>query len=103
MPKKSSAARKAEALIDQLEDMVDEAGNLMKESTEDTVKEQLGMFRSRIQDVSDRIKNYYDDVEDVVMSGAKTTDKAIRNHPYETLAISLAIGVLLGAFIRSSR
>ncbi len=103
MPKKSSAARKAEALIDQLEDMVEEAGDLMKESTEETVKEQLGAFRSRMQDLSDRLKNYYDDVEDAVVSGAKTTDRAIRSHPYETLAISLAIGVLLGAFIRSSR
>ena len=96
-----STSRKAEALIDQLEDMVEEAGHLIKETTEDAVKKQLSAFRERMQDVSDRLKGYYEDVEEAVVSGAKTTDKAIRNHPYEALAISLAIGVLIGALIRS--
>jgi ElaB/YqjD/DUF883 family membrane-anchored ribosome-binding protein len=101
MPRKSTTARKAEALIDQLEGMVEEAGDLMKETTEDTVKKQLSNFKDKMQDLNDRLKNYYDDVEDAIVTGAKTTDKVIRNNPYEALAISLAIGVLLGAFIKS--
>jgi len=101
MPRKSTTARKAEALIDQLEGMVEEAGDLMKETTEDTVKKQLSHFKDKMQDLNDRLKNYYDDVEDAIVTGAKTTDKVIRNNPYEALAISLAIGVLLGAFIKS--
>jgi ElaB/YqjD/DUF883 family membrane-anchored ribosome-binding protein len=101
MPRKSTTARKAEALIDQLEGMVEEAGDLMKETTEDTVKRQLSNFKDKMQDLNDRLKNYYDDVEEAIVTGAKTTDKVIRNNPYEALAISLAIGVLLGAFIKS--
>lgn len=101
MKKKSPTARKAEELIDQLEGMVEEAGKLVKESTEDTVKERLTAFKGQMQDLSGRITNYYEDAEDALMSGAKNTDKAIRNHPYETLAAALAIGVLLGAFIKS--
>lgn len=96
-----STSRKAEALIDQLEDMVEEAGHLIKETTEDTVKKQLNAFKDKMQDMSDKLRGYYDEVEDAVVTGAKTTDKAIRNHPYEALAISLAIGVLIGALIRS--
>jgi ElaB/YqjD/DUF883 family membrane-anchored ribosome-binding protein len=81
--------------------MVEEAGDLMKETTEDTVKKQLSNFKDKMQDLNDRLKNYYEDVEDAIVTGAKTTDKVIRNNPYEALAISLAIGVLLGAFIKS--
>jgi ElaB/YqjD/DUF883 family membrane-anchored ribosome-binding protein len=96
-----STSRKAEALIDQLEDMVEEAGQLIKETTEESVKKQLNAFKENMLDLSEKLKGYYEDVEEAVVSGAKTTDKAIRNHPYEALAISLAIGVLIGALIRS--
>lgn len=96
-----STSRKAEALIDQLEDMVDEASQLIQETTEETIKKQLNAFRDNMQDLSEKLKGYYEDVEEAVVSGAKTTDKAIRSHPYEALAISLAIGVLIGALIRS--
>jgi ElaB/YqjD/DUF883 family membrane-anchored ribosome-binding protein len=96
-----STTRKAEAMIDQLEGMVEEAGQLIKETTEESVKKQLNAFKDNMQDLSNKLKGYYDDVEEAVVSGAKTTDKVIRNHPYESLAISLAIGVLIGALIRS--
>ena len=35
-----------------------------------------------------------------VVAGARATDETIRAHPYESLAIALGVGVLLGALIR---
>lgn len=35
-----------------------------------------------------------------VVSGARQADDAIRSHPYESLAIALGVGVLLGALIK---
>jgi len=101
MAKQGSAARSAEALIGQLEDMVEEAGQLMNETVEDTVKKQLKEFKEKIEGLKQRLIAYYEDIEEAVVSGAKTTDKAIREHPYESLAIALAVGVLIGALIRS--
>lgn len=97
----NSTSRKAEVLIDQLEEMVDEASQLIQETAEETIKKQLNVFRDNMQDLSEKLKSYYEDVEEAVVTSAKTTDKVIRNHPYQALAISLAIGVLIGALIRS--
>jgi ElaB/YqjD/DUF883 family membrane-anchored ribosome-binding protein len=101
MSPKLTSAQRAEDLIDQLEDLAVEAGHLMKEATEETVKKQLGAFKERMQDISYRLKGYYEDVEQAVISGARTTDRTIRNHPYESMAVALAVGVLIGALLRN--
>jgi ElaB/YqjD/DUF883 family membrane-anchored ribosome-binding protein len=37
-----------------------------------------------------------------VVAGARYTDETIRTHPYQSLAIALGVGVLVGALIRRS-
>jgi ElaB/YqjD/DUF883 family membrane-anchored ribosome-binding protein len=37
-----------------------------------------------------------------VVAGAQYTDETIRLHPYQSLAVALGVGVLVGALIRRS-
>jgi ElaB/YqjD/DUF883 family membrane-anchored ribosome-binding protein len=38
-------------------------------------------------------------VEDKAVAGAKATDHAIREHPYESLGIAFGLGILIGVLI----
>src|SRR4051812_21148008 len=38
-------------------------------------------------------------IQEKATTSARATDRAIRDHPYETLGIAFAIGVLLGVLI----
>jgi ElaB/YqjD/DUF883 family membrane-anchored ribosome-binding protein len=37
--------------------------------------------------------------EDKAIEGAKTTDKVIHEHPYQSLGVGFALGILLGVLI----
>jgi ElaB/YqjD/DUF883 family membrane-anchored ribosome-binding protein len=68
------------------------------------IKERLEAAREQLTDVYGRarmqIADAYDRARDNVNAGAKYTDETIRTHPYQSLAIALGVGVLLGALIR---
>jgi len=49
----------------------------------------------------ERLTDLYDSAKEKVTEGARRTDEAIRAHPYESLAIALGVGVLIGAGILS--
>jgi len=38
-------------------------------------------------------------IQEKAMTSAKATDRVIRDHPYETIGMAFAIGVLLGVLI----
>ena len=41
----------------------------------------------------------YDGAKKKVVAGAKYTDTAIRENPYQALAIALGVGVLIGVLV----
>jgi ElaB/YqjD/DUF883 family membrane-anchored ribosome-binding protein len=38
-------------------------------------------------------------VQESTVAGAKATDRAIREHPYESLGVAFGLGVLIGVLI----
>jgi ElaB/YqjD/DUF883 family membrane-anchored ribosome-binding protein len=48
----------------------------------------------------DKLNDYYGTAKEKVVAGARRTDETIRSHPYESLAVALGVGVLVGALIR---
>jgi ElaB/YqjD/DUF883 family membrane-anchored ribosome-binding protein len=70
------------------------------------IKERLEAAREQLTDVYGRaraqISDYYGRARTNVVAGAKYTDEAIRTHPYQSLAVALGVGVLIGALIRRS-
>lgn len=70
------------------------------------IKERLEGAREQLADVYGRAReslaDAYGRARKGVVAGAKYTDETIRSHPYESLAVALGIGVLIGALIRRS-
>ena len=62
--------------------------------------EKLNELRERFSDLQAKASNLYSDARRKVVAGARATDETIRTHPYESLALALGVGVLLGALIR---
>jgi ElaB/YqjD/DUF883 family membrane-anchored ribosome-binding protein len=70
------------------------------------IKERLEMAREQLADVYGRAResltDAYGRARQGVVAGARYTDETIRSHPYESLAVALGVGVLIGALIRRS-
>jgi ElaB/YqjD/DUF883 family membrane-anchored ribosome-binding protein len=67
------------------------------------IRERLEAAREQLTDVYGRAREQLNDVygraRTNVVAGAKYTDTTIRTHPYQSLAVALGIGVLVGALI----
>ena len=70
------------------------------------IKARLESARERLTDVYGRARqgvvDAYGQARDGVVAGAKYTDQTIRTYPYQSLAVALGVGVLIGALIRRS-
>jgi len=91
------------------EEIVEHIGRLMAEAeallvgpVSERASERMHELRSRFENLQAKATEAYGDARKRVIAGAKMTDETIRTHPYESLAIALGVGVLLGALIRRS-
>ena len=89
------------------EEIVEHIGRLMAEAeammvgpVAERAGEKFNSLRARFEDLQAKASSTYGDVRQKVVAGAKATDETIRSHPYESLAIALGVGVLLGALVR---
>lgn len=57
-------------------------------------------LRTRLGALQDKAVVAYGDARKKIVAGAKFTDTTIRSHPYESLAVALGLGLLLGALLR---
>lgn len=72
------------------------------------IKERLNDARSRLGEAyasaRERIGDAYTKARGNVIAGAKYTDQRIRENPYQSMAVALGVGVLVGVLIgRSSK
>lgn len=58
-----------------------------------------GTLSERLDTAKDRVGEMCSNVRQRVVAGAKCTDKAIRDNPYTSLAITLGAGLLVGLLI----
>lgn len=89
-----------DAVIENLRTLIADAEKILKEGAAEPAGEALADIRSRLEDARHRAEDLYKDARKKIVSGAKHADETIRAHPYESLAIALGVGVLLGALIR---
>ncbi len=85
-------------VVAELRSLVAEAERLLGESGQ-AAPETVSALCARFEAVRGRVTALYATTKDRVIEGAKSTDAAIRGHPYATLAIALGVGVLLGAVV----
>ena len=89
-----------DTVIENLRTLIAEAEKILHEGAGEPAGEALAELRSRLEDARHRAEALYQDARKKVVAGAKQADETIRTHPYESLAIALGVGVLLGALIR---
>jgi ElaB/YqjD/DUF883 family membrane-anchored ribosome-binding protein len=65
-------------------------------ATADVAGEKVGEARKRLAAALDRAKELAGRVRDKAVQGAKATDEAVHEHPYQAMAIALGIGALIG-------
>lgn len=57
--------------------------------------------RDSYQDLEARIRDCYSEVEDRLRTSAQTTDETLRSHPYQSILVSLGIGIMIGSLLRT--
>jgi ElaB/YqjD/DUF883 family membrane-anchored ribosome-binding protein len=96
-------AQTPEQLIKNIQQLMDEVESALTKSSDDGssgFSDKLGELQDRFAGAKDKAAGYYKAARQKVVDGAHAADETIRSHPYESLAIALGVGVLLGAVLR---
>jgi len=68
-------------------------------STADVAGEKVGEARKRLAAALEAGKEIVGRARDKAVEGAKATDQAVHEHPYEVIGIALGVGALLGYLV----
>jgi ElaB/YqjD/DUF883 family membrane-anchored ribosome-binding protein len=100
MKKKNGTAESPEQMVKHLRELLHEAESAVGDTAGQYVGEKAEAMRERFQQAQERLEELYETTRNKVVASAKTADTAIRDHPYESIAIALGVGVLIGAVLR---
>jgi ElaB/YqjD/DUF883 family membrane-anchored ribosome-binding protein len=65
-------------------------------ATADVAGEKVATARKRLAAALESAKAIAGNVRDKAVAGAKATDEAVRQHPYQAIAIGVGVGLLVG-------
>jgi ElaB/YqjD/DUF883 family membrane-anchored ribosome-binding protein len=84
--------------------LAEDAQALMS-ATADVAGEKVKDARNRLASALERAKEICNRVREKAVAGAKATDEAVHEHPYQAIAIGVGVGALVGYLLgrRSSR
>ncbi len=93
-----------EQLLQNIHQLMNEVEALIAQpgSSNDEAGTKLDQLRNRLSSATEKLQDAYQSARKKITAGARQADETIRSHPYQSLAIALGIGVLLGAVIRRS-
>lgn len=86
-------------LVTSLKRVATESQELLK-ATAGAVGDKASVVRDRLSDALETAKENCRELQEKAIEGAEATDKVIRKHPYQSLGIAFAVGVLIGALAR---
>jgi ElaB/YqjD/DUF883 family membrane-anchored ribosome-binding protein len=92
-----------EQLIKNIQKLMEEVEATIAKSSDGSAAaagDKLAALQDRFSDAKTKLQGYYKVAKQRIVDGAQTADDTIRSHPYESLAIALGVGVLLGALLR---
>ena len=99
MKNNKATTHSPEQILSELKALVAEAESVIADSGSERSPEILGNLRERFGDAKERFNDFYEGTKKKVVAGAKYTDTTIRENPYQSLAIALGVGVLLGVIV----
>lgn len=97
---KTRSEASAEEVMEDLRALINEAEQVVSNGVSTTSSQVVADLRERLQSGLEKLNDYYGSAKERVAAGARRTDETIRAHPYESLAIALGVGVLIGALVR---
>ena len=68
-------------------------------ATADIAGDRVGEARKRLEQALDNGVEIYHRARDRAIAGAKVTDAAIHQHPYQAMMVGVGVGALLGYLI----
>jgi ElaB/YqjD/DUF883 family membrane-anchored ribosome-binding protein len=86
-------------LSESAENLVEDAQELLV-ATAHVAEEKVVEARKRLAAAIEKGKDAWHSVQATAVSGAKATDRAIREHPYKSIGIALGVGILVGLLVR---
>lgn len=104
MKNNKATATTPKELLAELQALVSEAESMMTDSLTEHSADALESLRERYGAAKEQMGELYDTAKKKVVSGAKYTDTTIRENPYQSIAVALGVGVLVGVLLgRSSK
>ena len=89
-------AKNPDDLIANISQLMAEAEAMLSDSTSQHAEEKIELLRSRYEEAESRLAAHYAAAQQKVAAVGRRTDATIRAYPYETAAVALGLGVLLG-------
>jgi ElaB/YqjD/DUF883 family membrane-anchored ribosome-binding protein len=99
MKNNKASAQTPKELLNDLHALVAEAEKMMGDSVTEHTADAIGGLHSRFEDAQERLGELYAGARQKVVAGAKSTDEAIRENPYQSLAIAAGVGLLVGVLL----
>ena len=87
--------KQEQAASDEIGQLAEDAQALMA-ATADVAGEKVGQARQRLAAALESAKAIAANVRDKAVAGAKATDQAVHEHPYQAIAIGVGVGALVG-------
>jgi ElaB/YqjD/DUF883 family membrane-anchored ribosome-binding protein len=88
-----------EDVLNELRSLVSEAERILGQAPEGNCEATCAALRERFEAAQERFGELYQGAKQKVTAGARRADEAIRENPYQSIAIALGIGVLAGLLI----
>ena len=87
--------KQTQAISSDVGTLAEDAHALMA-ATADVAGERVSEARKRLAAALERAKKIYGRVKEKAVEGAKATDQAVHEHPYQTIAIAFGVGAVVG-------
>jgi ElaB/YqjD/DUF883 family membrane-anchored ribosome-binding protein len=87
-----------EKLLQDLKEVVQDGEELLRAGA-DELNERGTAARARLSAALDSAKETGRKLQERTVAGAKATDRAIREHPYQSIGIAFGIGLVIGVLV----
>ena len=87
--------KETQAISNDVGQLADDARALLT-ATADVAGEKVGEARKRLAVALERAKEIGSRLREKAVAGAKATDEAVHEHPYQAIAIGVGVGMIAG-------
>jgi ElaB/YqjD/DUF883 family membrane-anchored ribosome-binding protein len=91
----SDIEKSTQKLLEDLKEVVRDGEELLRAGAED-LSERSAAAREKLAAALEAAKETQEKMREQVIVGARATDRAIRQHPYQAIGIALGVGLLIG-------